>query len=229
VNQELTRKLVHRFPVLYQDFYSSMQESAMCWGFDHGDGWEPIIWQLSLAIEEELGYSELQKWWFLLKKRLAKQWNSLIYRLSPVVQDKQKMIGKGVTGDPMRWVVVEKVYPRDQWLKDLLVRILPNREDDFKSTLGSFQRLGLKNLAWQPNTGLAVSQVKEKFGTLRFYCSGSDRIYTFIDMAETLSAVTCELCGKAGKCESVHGWVSTVCGEHSRVKEEEKNEFEPQS
>jgi hypothetical protein len=29
----------------------------MCWGFDPGDGWFEIIWQLSLAIEAELNYS----------------------------------------------------------------------------------------------------------------------------------------------------------------------------
>jgi hypothetical protein len=218
MNQENTSKLVRRFPVLYQDFYSSMQQSAMCWGFDHGNGWNDIIWQLSLAIEEELGYSAVQKRWFLIKKGLAKQWNGFIYRLSPVVQDKQKMIGKGVAGDPMRWVVVEKVYPRDQWLKDLLVRILPNQEGDFKSTLGSFQRLGLKALVWHPNTGFSVSQVKEKFGTLRYYCPGSDSIYRFVNLAESLSEVTCELCGKMGATtESIHGWLSTVCDEHSRL------------
>lgn len=49
----------------------------MCWGFDHGDGWFEIIWQLSLAIEEELGYPWLQERWFLLKKRFLRRWKRL--------------------------------------------------------------------------------------------------------------------------------------------------------
>ena len=38
MNQELTLRLVKRFPVLYQDYRSPMTQTAMCWGFDHGDG-----------------------------------------------------------------------------------------------------------------------------------------------------------------------------------------------
>jgi hypothetical protein len=45
-----------------------MTQTCMCWGFDHGDGWFEIIWQLSLAIEEELGYSWPRERWYLLKK-----------------------------------------------------------------------------------------------------------------------------------------------------------------
>jgi hypothetical protein len=41
----------------------------MCWGFDHDDGWFEIIWQLSLAIEEELSYSWVKERWFLFKKK----------------------------------------------------------------------------------------------------------------------------------------------------------------
>ena len=43
-------------------------------------------------------------------------------------------------------------------------------------------------------------QIKEKFGTLRFYTSGgNDQIYGMIRMAESMSAVTCEQCGAPGK------------------------------
>jgi hypothetical protein len=68
MNAELTQKLLKRFPILYQDYDSPMTQTCMCWGFDHGDGWFEIIWQLSLAIEEELGYSWPRERWYLLKK-----------------------------------------------------------------------------------------------------------------------------------------------------------------
>jgi hypothetical protein len=76
VNQELTLRLVKRFPVLYQDYRSPMTQTAMCWGFDHGDGWFEIIWQLSLAIEEELAYSWTRKRWLLFKKSFFRSWNA---------------------------------------------------------------------------------------------------------------------------------------------------------
>src|SRR5215469_10089273 len=120
MNQELTDKLLKRFPVLYQDYYSPMNQTCMCWGFDHGDGWFDIIWQLSLAIEDELGYSVLKKGTFVLKKGAAKRWNDFIYGLSPVVNDKTKMVGKGTKDDPLRRVVIEKAKPRLPWLKKFI-------------------------------------------------------------------------------------------------------------
>ena len=57
-------------------------------------------------------------------------------------------------------------------------------------------------------------QVKEKFGTLRFYYDGGDdMIDGMVRMAESMSAVTCEVCGKPGK-QSGGGWISTLCDEH---------------
>jgi len=54
-------------------------------------------------------------------------------------------------------------------------------------------------------------QVKEKWGTLRFYVGGgTDKIYDYIDMAEQMSAVTCEECGWLGKTRDTR-WVRTLC------------------
>jgi len=47
---------------------------------------------------------------------------------------------------------------------------------------------------------LKVVQVKEKYGTLRFYLNfGEDEIDKYITEAEEKSAKTCEICGKKGK------------------------------
>lgn len=60
-----------------------------------------------------------------------------------------------------------------------------------------------------------ATQVKEKFGTLRFYMSGgNDFIDGAIDMAETHSAHICEICGKSGSLEKNRGWWKTLCEEH---------------
>lgn len=47
MNATLTRKLHADFPKLYRDIGLSPQESAMCWGFECGDGWYPLIRELS--------------------------------------------------------------------------------------------------------------------------------------------------------------------------------------
>jgi len=54
-------------------------------------------------------------------------------------------------------------------------------------------------------------QVKEKYGTLRFYVdNGTDEIYKWIDDAEKISEKTCETCGKPGKLIT-KGWWSVQC------------------
>jgi hypothetical protein len=209
MNSELTQRLVKRFPVLYQDYRSPMTQTCMCWGFDHSDGWFEIIWQLSLAIEEELDYSWLRERWFLSKKAFFRSWNAFIYRLSPVRQDKKKQEGSGTKEDPYRWVVVEKA-PRDCLARLAWKLFLPLRFDDFNSWPAKLQRLGFKAFIQWPNTGFAVQQVKEKFGTLRFYCGGTDAIQRYIHLAERLSSVTCEDCGKPGTAND-SGWIRIHC------------------
>ena len=64
-----------------------------------------------------------------------------------------------------------------------------------------------------------VTQVKEKFGGLRFYINGgSDEIYNKITEAEKLSHETCELCGKKGELRTKIRWFTTLCDEHYEKK-----------
>lgn len=57
-------------------------------------------------------------------------------------------------------------------------------------------------------------QVKEKFGTLRFYYTGGDDVTDgIVRMAEAMSAVTCEVCGNPGTSNG-EGWLRTLCEAH---------------
>lgn len=60
-----------------------------------------------------------------------------------------------------------------------------------------------------------ASQVKEKFGTLRFYIIGaSEAMMDLIIKAEEESSRVCENCGVRGY-RHVHGmWVATLCRRH---------------
>lgn len=72
-------------------------------------------------------------------------------------------------------------------------------------------------------------QVKEKFGTLRFYTSGGDEeIFGMIRMAESMSAVTCEECGSPGH-QRGGGWIRTLCDKHEEAYQERMRSREMKS
>ena len=58
-----------------------------------------------------------------------------------------------------------------------------------------------------------VLQIKEKFGTLRFYLAGRhDELgKAAVTEAEAESARTCELCGGPGYLRTRNSWLRTVC------------------
>ena len=159
MNKENTKRLLEAFPVLYQDYYSPMTQTCMCWGFSCGDGWFGIIWNLSEAINAEMGYdSAFPGLWLLFKKRLSVRWNRLVYRLSPVTRNTRETLGAGTKDDPCRFVVHEG---KPAWDERIIQAVFGKHR---KAGNFNITRLGLKNLAWFPSTGLAVDQVKEKFG-----------------------------------------------------------------
>lgn len=112
-----------KYPKIFRDRHGSMTETAMCWGFDIGDGWYHLV----DALCEEL-----------------------------------------------------------------------QRETD------------------QGGPQVVATQVKEKYGGLRFYVDASnDRQSAMIDFAEALSLRTCETCGAPGTLgESKTGWLATRCEAH---------------
>jgi len=59
--------------------------------------------------------------------------------------------------------------------------------------------------------GVVALQVKEKFGTLRFYADGGEEAFTLIGEAEEESNRTCELCGQAGQLYCRSFWLKTLC------------------
>lgn len=63
---------------------------------------------------------------------------------------------------------------------------------------------------------IVALQVKEKYGTLRFYLSYySEELDEIIQRVESQSACTCETCGKPGKVRGSF-WLYTACDEHVR-------------
>lgn len=126
---ELDKKLCEKYPEIFTDRQGDMRTTAMCWGFEHGDGWYQIIDALCAAMQSHYNFN---------------------------AQYREK-IGKPI---------------------------------------------------YQPK----ATQVKEKFGTLRFYYNGgNDYTDGIVRLAEVLSGVTCENCGQPGERRTNRGWLSTLC------------------
>ena len=79
----------------------------------------------------------------------------------------------------------------------------------------AIERSEFREVPLKPYPVIAV-QVKEKFGSLRFYIEGgTDEDYAAIDLAESVSVRTCEVCGSPGKLRGNH-WLKTLCDEHAK-------------
>ena len=64
---------------------------------------------------------------------------------------------------------------------------------------------------------VVASQVKEKFGGLRFYYhGGDDYVEAVVDLVERLSEFICELCGTPGHISERNGWLNARCEVHEK-------------
>lgn len=127
MKQELDQLLCEQYPKMMVNRNKPMTETCMCWGFDCGDGWFNILYQLMGNIQHHIDW---------------------------------------------------------------------------------------KNKNSEVVAQVTLDQVKEKFGTLRFYYSGGDdTIDGMVRMAESMSGVTCQECGNPGM-QTQGGWIKTVCEAH---------------
>jgi len=127
MKKELDEYLCKTYPKMMVNRNKNMQETCMCWGFECGDGWFPILNQLMGNIQHHIDW---------------------------------------------------------------------------------------KNRTEEVVAQVTLDQVKEKFGTLRFYYTGGDDyISGLVSMAESMSGITCETCGKPGTSTG-GSWIKTACLEH---------------
>lgn len=97
---------------------------------------------------------------------------------------------------------------------------------DFTETGPGWHWLLSAAAGWIEETGVPrgfkSKQIKEKFGTLRWYCSApgdTDSIQAgrIIEAAEWVSGAVCETCGAPGSVRP-GGWVKTACDAHARKR-----------
>jgi len=138
MKDQLDQQLVEKYPEIFRDRHAPMTQTAMCWGFDCGDGWYQILDSLCGQIQNHI------------------DWNNKNF---------------------------EKGYAQYKQVPQVV-----------------------------------ATQVKEKFGGLRFYYDGGDdQIHGMVRMAESWAANTCEECGAPGTMRH-GGWVRTLCDDHDQKR-----------
>jgi hypothetical protein len=146
MKQELDEQLCARYPKIFVDRHADMRTTAMCWGFECGDGWYNILDQLCGNIQSHIDWSIKNNAW-------------------DVEKDSKN---------------IQSIVPQ-----------------------------------------VVAAQVKEKFGSLRFYYDGGDDYIRGLSvMAESMSMVTCETCGAPGKTRG-RGWMYTACDTHAQEGDKE--------
>jgi len=74
----------------------------------------------------------------------------------------------------------------------------------------------VSELITKHNPDITAVQIKEKFGTLRFYHASVDDYSLAVESAaEMLSTLICEVCSAHAKRRANEGWLSSLCDEHN--------------
>jgi hypothetical protein len=201
MKKELDVKLVKDFPNLYADRNASIMNSCMGFGFECDDGWYQIIYDLSEKLEKEI-------------VQFGKQHPEVYKRCYRCSCKRENHQYQG-----NRCLSIHKIQTKwyvNNYSKKFRLRFPLKLQQFVNKVLGLFfyELRSCHCDRFDPSLPRA-SQVKEKYGTLRFYMSGgTDKIYEFIDEAERKSAQTCEVCGAHGDLR-VGGWLKTLCDEHA--------------
>lgn len=196
---ELDIQLVKDFPNLYKDRQASIMHSCMGWGFDCGDGWEPLIRELSEKLEKEI-------------VDFKKQNPVVPCRMCSCSREKHYKWGPCVTVHKFQTKYIYNNYNKGFFRIRLPIWL----QKTVNKVLGFFfYELRTCHCTEYDANYPRASQVKEKYGTLRFYMSSAnDKMYDMIEDAESKSAVTCEECGQPGELRG-GGWLRTLCDVHA--------------
>lgn len=61
MREELDNELVKKYPKIFADRYGDMKTTAMCWGFECGDGWYNILDSLCSNIQSHIDWQNGQR------------------------------------------------------------------------------------------------------------------------------------------------------------------------
>lgn len=109
---------------------------------------------------------------------------------------------------------INSVQKNIDWAVDYNRRLSEAKDTNYE-TWPAYWNKGYREIP-VPVEPVVATQIKEKFGGLRFYYTGGDSyIRGLVDFAESISYTTCETCGNPGTLKT-EGWWYVSCEKHKR-------------
>ena len=99
MRKELDEALCAKYPLVFRDRHENMQVTAMCWGFDCGDGWYNIIDTLCSYLTSD--YRQAQSRYESIKDKLD-----------------QPTYGFKADGDPVGKIITQEMIDESKVKKD---------------------------------------------------------------------------------------------------------------
>lgn len=81
MREELDAELVKKFPRMFRNRYGDMRETAMCWGFECGDGWYQILLSLCDNIHAHISWKRRMRAMDLRLNRAKKRGRDAVLKL----------------------------------------------------------------------------------------------------------------------------------------------------
>lgn len=174
--------LCEKYPKIFVERNSTVQESCMAWGFEISDGWFHIIDNACKLIQSHIDWRNKER-----EKNIM--FNEAVVKAQ-----------SGDLEDLYKALHIDKPNDMTDWQRQRFDEALAGGKREVSEAVPQF----------------VAEQIKEKFGTLRFYYRGGDEYTNGVaSMAEAMSGCTCEVCGKPGTTGG-KGWIKTSCEEHAK-------------
>jgi len=206
--------LMEKYPSLFDKDADGKLLPPDC-GISCPPGWYKLVDRLcqSIVFRVENNHVYTPRTFFALPLRLW-IWNTIVYPIRVCNDPKAKALknkrfitvaeSKGIEADhPWRTYIVKKIFSRIETF------LVPRNK--YKLS---------------PIPEVKIGQIKEKFGTLRFYYDGGDSVIQgMVSFAEAMSDSICEMTGEAGSlCKRGAGmpWYKTLSEEKAKELEYKK-------
>jgi len=187
MTKELDEKLCKKYPKIFANRYGDMRTTCMVWGMECGDGWYNIIDSLCSNLQWNTDKNNQD---YIMKNKFLRKFIPFLIKISHKIPGKYNFKSR-------------KKNPLVK-LRGFLVGNLSKWRSEQEFIYVEAHRY----------PQIVASQVKEKFGGLRFYVEGAtDAQYAVISFVESLSYKVCERCGSMKDIGRTEGWISTICKE----------------
>ena len=188
MTEELEKKLVEDYPELFEEYGMSAMESCMAWGCACGDGWEPILRNLSATLKGH-GSTALKEKTLLPEMRKLKVW---LHNLCRKIESKLNL---------KTYTLYNMSYSKYSNFSGFRVQYT-----QIKEKFGTLRVYTQIDPVYTPEEAAKFRKkdIEEHYRRFRGYVDGA------VSFAENLSAATCEKCGEPGKLSTV-GWWKTTC------------------